>query len=148
MAAAPHPDDTKLQAAVEALRACHPVAVYGFGSRISGSARPGSDLDFVVLLHAGARLTISERLSAIERIQGLTGWDVDLVVLNEARLPLQFDIIHDGRVLYESSSDARTEAEDIIVRDYLDFRPFLERSFQDAMAAARETPSGRQGGRT
>lgn len=54
-----------------------------------------------------------------------------LVVLNEAPLALQFEIIRTGRLLYESSRNKRTDAEDRIVRDYLDVEPLLGRSFRD-----------------
>ncbi len=129
--------DGKLRAVVSLvvslLKGYRPIAVYAFGSRASGEARPDSDLDLAVLLPSGTRLPVTERLAIVDRLQEIAGVEVDLVVLNEARLPLRFEIIRHGRVLWESNPDARTDAEDIIVRDYLDFRPFLERSFRDML---------------
>ncbi|HCW51637.1 MAG TPA: hypothetical protein DGR79_06185 [Clostridiales bacterium] len=129
--------DGKLRAVVSLLvsllKGYGPIAVYAFGSRASGEARPDSDLDLAVLLPSGTRLPVTERLAIVDRLQEIAGVEVDLVVLNEARLPLRFEIIRHGRVLWESDPDARTDAEDIIVRDYLDFRPFLERSFRDML---------------
>jgi predicted nucleotidyltransferase len=126
----PLPED-KLKAIVSLLEPYRPVAVYAFGSRTSGEARPDSDLDLAVLLPPARRLPVTEKLAVVDRLLEVAGVEVDLVVLNEARLPLRFEIIRHGRVIWESSRDARTDAEDVIVRDYLDFRPFLERSFRD-----------------
>ncbi len=123
----------QLERSLAVLARHRPIAVYAFGSRAAGEARPDSDLDLAVLLPAGASITMSERLGVVDKLQHIVGVDVDLVILNEARLPVRFEIIRHGTVLWESSFDERTDAEDLIVRDYLDFRPFLERSFRDLL---------------
>lgn len=114
----------------------NPVAVYLFGSRAQGSARADSDIDLALLLPDDCSLRATERIDLIARLEELAGRRVDLVLLNRAPLPLQFEIIHTGIVLYESSFDARTDFEDIVVRDYLDLRPMLERSRQEIMEEA------------
>lgn len=114
----------------------NPVAVYLFGSRAQGSARADSDIDLALLLPDDCSLPATERIDLIARLEELAGRRVDLVLLNRAPLPLQFEIIHTGIVLYESSFDARTDFEDIVVRDYLDLRPMLERSRQEIMEEA------------
>ncbi|MDI6823632.1 MAG: nucleotidyltransferase domain-containing protein [Thermodesulfobacteriota bacterium] len=114
----------------------NPVAVYLFGSRAQGSARADSDIDLALLLPDDCSLPATERIDLIARLEELAGRRVDLVLLNRAPLPLQFEIIHTGIVLYESSFDARTDFEDIVVRDYLDLSPMLERSRQEIMEEA------------
>lgn len=114
----------------------NPVAVYLFGSRAQGSARADSDIDLALLLPDDGSLPATERIDLIARLEELAGRRVDLVLLNRAPLPLQFEIIHTGIVLYESSFDARTDFEDIVVRDYLDLSPMLERSRQEIMEEA------------
>lgn len=115
-----------------------PVAIYLFGSQATGEVRPDSDIDLAVLLPEGKELSAPERFDIIDRLQRIANRQVDLVVVNTVRLPLQFEIIHTGRVLYESSFDARTDAEDIIVRDYLDLKPMYEQNFREILEAAKE----------
>lgn len=113
-----------------------PVAVYLFGSRAQGRARADSDIDLAIVLPDDCSIPATERIDLIARLEELAGRRVDLVLLNRAPLPLQFEIIHTGILLYESSSDARTDFEDIVVRDYLDLGPMLERSRQEIMEEA------------
>lgn len=128
----------KMETIVALLGRYHPVAVYAFGSRVAGEERADSDLDLAVLLLAGSHLPVDEKLGIAHKLEEVAGCDVDLVVLNDARLPVRFEIIRHGRVLWEASQGERTDAEEIIVRDYLDFRPFLQRSFRDMLDGARE----------
>lgn len=135
--------DAILKQLTSALLELKPVAIYLFGSQATGETRPDSDIDLAVLLPKGEDLPVLKRLDLIDRLQEIAGCQVDLVVVNAARLPLQFEIIHTGRVLYESSFDARTDAEDIIVRDYLDLQPMYEQSFREILGAAQEEARAR-----
>ncbi len=130
--------NTILKRLTSALLGLAPVAVYLFGSQATGEARPDSDIDLAVLLPKGKELSAVERLDIIDHLQEVAGRKVDLVAVNAARLPLQFEIIHTGRVLYEFSFDARTDAEDLIVRDYLDLQPMYERNFREILEAVQE----------
>ena len=114
-------------------RACRPVAVYLFGSQATGSARADSDIDLAVLLPKEATLPVTERLELVGELEELAERKVDLVILNHAKLPLQFEVIHDGKLLHEADHDARTDAEDLIVRDYLDLKPMYERSYREIL---------------
>lgn len=129
---------TILKRLTSALLGLEPVAVYLFGSQATGEARPDSDIDLAILLPKGKELSSLERLDMMDHLQEIAGREVDLVAVNAARLPLQFEIIHTGRVLYESSFDARTDAEDIIVRDYPDLQPMYERNSWEILEAAQE----------
>jgi len=131
-------DNAVLKRLTSALLELAPVAVYLFGSQATGETRPDSDTDLAVLLPKGKRLSALERLNMIDRLQEIAGYKVDLVIVNTVRLPLQFEIIHTGRVLYESSPDARTDAEDIIIRDYLDLQPMYKQNFQEILEAVQE----------
>ncbi len=129
----------RLDAVVTLLRPYAPVAVYAFGSRVTGEARPDSDLDLAILLPDGASLPLGQKMHLLPKLEDAAGCEVDLVVLNGAGLPIAFEIIRQGCVLYESSSDERTDAEDLIVRDWLDFRPVLERSYREILDEVRES---------
>ncbi|MDK2855978.1 MAG: hypothetical protein PWQ41_1777 [Bacillota bacterium] len=129
--------DAVLKRLTAELLKLEPVAIYLFGSQATGGARPDSDIDLAVLLPEGKELPVLERLDLIDRLQGIAERRVDLVVVNTARLPLQFEIIHTGRVLYESNFDARTDAEDMIIRDYLDLEPMYEQNFREVMELSK-----------
>jgi len=149
----PHLPADKSRVVVGLLLAHHPAAVYAFGSQVAGTARTDSDLDLAVLLHRGRRLSVEQKMDLTERLGAAVGRDVDLIILNEARLPLQFEIIRSGHVLFESSFEDRVSAEETIVRDYLDFEPFLRQSAREILEAAQErgsrpAPSGAPGGKT
>lgn len=128
---------------VAVLRRYQPVAVYLFGSRAAGTAQSGSDFDLGLLLPREApTLSGPERLGLIGELERSAGRQVDLVVLNRAPLPLQFEIIHSGKVLYESDGEVRTDAEDLIIRDYLDLQPWYERSYRELLEDAKGVAEG------
>lgn len=129
--------EERLAAALDMLRKYRPIAVYLFGSRVGDSLRSDSDVDLAVLLPQGRRISLPEKMDLVTQLEATLEQEVDLVILNEARLTLQFEIIRTGKLLYESSRDERTDAEDRIVRDYLDFEPLLERSFREIAEEAR-----------
>lgn len=130
----PQPVREALTDLVERLERLQPVAIYLFGSQASGASRPDSDLDLALLQIPGApALSGPERLELIDELERLAGRQVDLVVLNRVPLPLQFEVIHTGKLLYESDPEARTDAEDLIVRDYLDLQPWYERSYRELL---------------
>lgn len=130
----PRPIQEILRDLVAPLLSLRPVAVYLFGSQVTGPARPDSDIDLAVLLPPDRpRLPVEQRLALVGALEEVAGRQVDLVVLNQAPLPLQFEIIRTGKVLYQSDFDARTDAEDVIVRDYLDLQPMYERSYREIL---------------
>jgi len=51
---------------------------------------------------------------------------VDLRVLNEAPIWVQYEVIKEGICIYRGSSDETAELEARIILDYLDFQPVLE----------------------
>lgn len=122
---------------VKILRRVDPVAVYLFGSQARGRTRTDSDVDLAIVLPPGGSLTAIERMDLVVQLEKITERQVDLLVLNHAPLPLQFEVISTGIVLYQSSNDARTDFEDLVVRDYLDLGPMLERSRQEILEEAR-----------
>lgn len=119
---------------VARLQRCRPVAIYLFGSHAAGTPRPDSDLDLAILLPPGApAISGPERLDLVGELEALANRQVDLVVLNRAPLPLQFEVIHTGRVLYEPDPEARTDWEDLVVRDYLDLQPWYAQSYRELL---------------
>jgi len=114
-----------LEALVTALRCYEPIAIYLFGSRARGTARPDSDFDLALLLDDGRSLPIDDWLTACDRLAALAGSEVDLVVLNEARPHVRVEILRTGKVLYESDPAVRLVLEKRILGGYDDVRKCL-----------------------
>ena len=60
---------------------------------------------------------------------------MDIVFLQRAPLALQFSAIRDGKVIFEVDPVFRADYENLVVKQYLDFRPVLD--FFDRVAAQR-----------
>ncbi|WP_119153869.1 type VII toxin-antitoxin system MntA family adenylyltransferase antitoxin [Caldimonas tepidiphila] len=85
---------------VQALRASIPrlMAVYAFGSRISGDAGPDSDLDLAVLVEGYADPLVLWELSGT--LADLAGCPVDLLDLRAASTVMQHRILTTGLRLW------------------------------------------------
>jgi uncharacterized protein len=74
------------------------LAVYAFGSRISGTAHPDSDLDLAVLVAGYADpLTLWEAASQLE---STVGCSVDLLDFRAASTVMQHQVLCHGRLLW------------------------------------------------
>jgi len=51
---------------------------------------------------------------------------VDVVLLNTAAIEFKFLVISRGKLIYSLDEEKRTDFEDAVIRDYLDYKPFLE----------------------
>ena len=92
---------------------------YLFGSYARGDSGPLSDVDLAVYLDNrfdffACRLRLMEEVS-----RQLKGKSCDLVVLNNAALSLQYEIVRDGKILVEDKLN-RIQFETRVIRDYLD----------------------------
>ena len=114
------------------------LAVYLFGSRAAGTANSQSDYDFGILCDfaspmdelAFAALELEEKLAT--RLIS----EVDIITLNTATIEQKFQIISQGVLIYSSDDDKRTDFEDIVIKEYLDFKPVLElyrKEFREAI---------------
>jgi predicted nucleotidyltransferase len=70
------------------------LAVYGFGSRIQGTARADSDLDMAVLVAGYADVLLLWQLSG--ELADIAGCAVDLLDLRAASTVMQYQIITTG----------------------------------------------------
>ena len=116
---------------------------YLFGSAATGRSRPDSDLDIAVYLEpridAGCYLDLSldlaGRLSEASRLG-----NVDLLILNEAPLPILGRVVQERVVLYSRDEPARVHFESRSLREFFDFeihaRP-LDRKFLRDIAEGR-----------
>lgn len=107
---------------------------YLFGSRAGENYYLDSDMDLAVVfdsyspekhnldLEIELQDTVSEILAPLE---------VDLLFLQKAPIYLKFTVIKNGKIIYCSNEDFRTDFEDMTIRDYLDFKPVLDMYYRE-----------------
>jgi len=114
------------------------LAAYLFGSRSEGRAHPGSDYDIACLLEEyDPKKNNFDFVSSLqaEIEEKLEDAVVDVILLEKAPVALQYTVISSGVVIYNRDDDARTDFEDRVIRDYLDFKPFLDQYDREALEA-------------
>ncbi len=103
---------------------------YLFGSQATGKIHPHSDVDIAVLLSAPTdyfevRLALMGDLSSL-----LQRNDVDVAILNQTPLALNYRVIRDGQLLYCRDEDLRIQFVAQTVVRFLDFQPLIQRHEQ------------------
>jgi uncharacterized protein len=105
------------------------VAVLLFGSYAAGRAGPLSDVDIAVLadvkLDKAARHEVQMRVIEV-LFDLLPGAELDVVLLNDASLALQYRVLEDGVLLFCSDKDAFVLFKAQAISMYLDFKPALD----------------------
>lgn len=102
---------------------------YLFGSLAAGNAIASSDVDIAVSFSRRLSRQRQEKLKfqLITDLERTTGRQVDLVVLNSLQnLLLKFTIISEGKLVYSRFEDLRVDFENRVMREYFDFKPFLD----------------------
>lgn len=106
-----------------------------FGSVAAGTARSGSDLDIAVSVDPRGSLLDDARLhDALVSAAGRE--DVDLVVLEDAPLWMQFRIVA-GRPVFSRDDVARVRFRASVEQRFLDFRPFHDAYLRSVWDRAR-----------
>jgi len=114
------------------------IAVYLFGSYLD-NRELARDIDLAILLKHRGKYQVDLYMDLYPRLaQALSPLEPDLLFLHEASLPLRFEIISTGKVLYSSDEESRTDNEYIVSGEYLDFRFHLEMIRQELFAAIKE----------
>ena len=124
-----------LQGAAREMAAAHPwvEAVYLFGSRARGDARPGSDVDLAVLPGSSGppedRLGVEAELARFA--EDRLGVPVDVVLIRRELSPaLLFDIFSVETILYALDWEAAHRVACQARAEYRDERPRMERAFE------------------
>lgn len=104
---------------------------YLFGSHGKGSAGPLSDIDVAILLDK--KLTKEDRqklqLEFIGEISSILKTErIDLVVMNDSPIDLNYEIIKHGKILHVKDSGEKVDMESMILSRYLDRRYYERRS--------------------
>jgi len=106
------------------------IAAYLFGSHAGGRVSPLSDVDIGVLFDEtlSKKLRLKLKLDLLGELSKLLKSDkVDLVVMNDASISLNYEIIN-GEVLFERDRVERVFFESKILAKYLDRRYYDKRS--------------------
>lgn len=114
------------------------LAIYAFGSRITGNATPDSDLDLAVLVEGHADIIALFNLSS--DLADLAGCDVDLVDLRAASTVMQHQIIQTG-VRWWAKDHQADLFEIYVCKEIPNERPFqyIRTTFQHQQSNLRPT---------
>lgn len=104
--------------AVEVVLSAFPmvIAVYRFGSSVTGSARPDSDIDLAIL--ADHPLPPIERFDLQERLAGALHRAVDLVDLRSASTVMASQVVTTGVLIHDGVPASRGAFEDHVYSAY------------------------------
>lgn len=122
-------DRVLLDEAAGALRRAGARFAYLFGSRATGRARDGSDIDVAAFF--GREDVDASRVAA--KLPGR----VDLLVLDGAPLELAGRVAMEGKLLFEEDPAERVEWEATQRKIWLDERPRVERARREFIESAR-----------
>jgi predicted nucleotidyltransferase len=99
-------------------------AVYVFGSTGSGKTHQGSDLDLAIVSRS---MTLKDKKLALLTDLARCGFcDVDLVFLDTKDIVLKYEAIRQNRLIYAANDFDRGSMYSRVIRQYLDFAPYLE----------------------
>jgi hypothetical protein len=119
-----------------------PVLVaYLFGSVATGRARPDSDVDVAVVLEPSEpserylelSLELARRLAAASGVGG-----IEVVVLNDAPLPLRGRAVQQRVTLFSRDEPFRVRFESKVTREFLDFQIHAEELDREVLRATAE----------
>ena len=99
-------------------------AVYVFGSIGSGKTHQGSDLDLAIV---SSSMTLKEKKLLLLTDLARRGFcDVDLVFLDTKDIVLKYEAVRQNRLIYSTSGFDRGSMYSKVIRQYLDFEPYLK----------------------
>ena len=105
---------------VSTLRAVWPeaLAIYAFGSRIQGTARPDSDLDLAILVPTYTDTL--QRWDVAQQLAMVLGCEVDLLDMRAASTVMQYQVLLTGQCLW-AQQPAAALFECFVLNEKLDF---------------------------
>ena len=114
------------------------MAVYLFGSSLERPEQ-ARDVDLAVLVRPPGKGLVNLYLALYPRLAEIfTPLEVDLLFLNSASLPVCFEAIKTEAVVYCADEVTRTDFEDFISGQYMDFRYHLETARRELFEAVKE----------
>jgi len=118
--------------------------VYLFGSKATGRASRLSDIDIGIVLKTQA--SESDPRTLYHMLYQLFSElyprsKLDIVFLQTAPLSLQYSAIKDGKILFEEDPKLTADYVNLVINQYLDFKPVLDLFDQVSMERYAKTES-------
>ncbi len=99
-------------------------AVYLFGSSVTGKTHSESDLDLAVV--PGDSSLRGQKLDILTDLARIGFDNVDLVFLDSDDIVLQYEAVKHNHLIYQTEDFCRGEMYSKVIRQYLDFKPYLK----------------------
>lgn len=114
------------------------IAAYLFGSCLTGGEQPG-DVDLALLLKNPVKGRVSLYMDLYPELAKIFDpLEVDLLFLDNASLPVRFEVISAGRTVYCTDEEVRTDFEYIVSGEYMDFKHHLDAGRRELYEALGE----------
>lgn len=122
------------------------IAVYLFGSTARQQSTHLSDIDIAVLLEKqpSEQDLVLRQLEIMESVNPSTNRQTQITVLNNASLFLIYQVLNEGILIYERSSQERISFVVQALGKYFDFKPRLDNIRQAAQNQIKEEGLGRK----
>ncbi len=106
----------------------HPsvILAYLFGSQAKGKTSQKSDVDIAVLLQEPVTESLKIKLELLQTLQEAGFDNVDLTILNESGSVLKYQVVKNGRLLFEKQKGDHKKFQIAAWKEYFDFQPTLE----------------------
>lgn len=105
---------------------------YIFGSQIKGKTGLLSDYDFAVFLSQKPSFQFKYKLKN-KLVNVLNSGQVDLIILNDAPVEMKYNIIAEGKIIFQKNSIIKTEFEADTLSRYFDYLPALRKQKKDIL---------------
>ena len=106
---------------------------YLFGSQVTGTTGPISDLDLAILFEQGEDTLNARSKLAYELGKELKFQQIDIVSLHEAPVELAYGIISQGIRIFQRENALRVEFEAQVLSRYGDYLPVLRSQRQEIL---------------
>ncbi len=108
------------------------IAVYLFGSYLDEKIAQPGDIDLALLFNKPPKSNVQRFIELYPKLSEVFApFEVDLLFLHSVKLPMRFEVISTSRVIYCTDDDLRTDFEDNVTREYLDYKYHLEAAHRE-----------------
>ncbi|MEW5898009.1 MAG: nucleotidyltransferase domain-containing protein [Bacillota bacterium] len=117
-------------------------AAYLYGSYGTAAQTPFSDVDLAVLLAPEADRTLPKQMEIEANLAKICHIDdINLLLLNDAPVLLQFKVISTGRLIFARDAEAVNDFQELVCKRYADFMPDYLNFCRDYDRSLREAYS-------
>ena len=100
--------------------------IYLFGSKARGRDTLLSDTDIAILLENDKEINLRKLILDLifEFSYAFNSDKIDLLILNNAGLDIQYNVVSEGKILYQLTEDTRCNYETRVIKLYFDFQKY------------------------